>query len=97
LPILPPPAVLHRLPFVASKCEPWAVQEVPSWTVKGWPVRQDGFIATSSIAKQKPGTGNLEGFPRGGLICYLKTNDLKNHLKSWKFHPLSVLKILRCS
>ena len=35
LPILPPPAVLHRLPFVASKCEPWAVQEVPSWTVKG--------------------------------------------------------------
>ena len=22
LPILPPPAVLHRLPFVASKCEP---------------------------------------------------------------------------
>ena len=72
LPILPPPAVLHRLPFVASKCEPWAVQEVPSWTVKGWPVRQDGFIATSSIAKQKPGTGNLEGFPPWGIDLLLE-------------------------
>jgi hypothetical protein len=52
------------------------------------------FYSKSSIAKQKPGTGNLEGFPRGGLICYLKTNDLKNHLKSWKFHPLVFLKFL---
>ena len=61
------------------------------------PSGQDGFTAKSSIAKQKPGTGNWMVFPRGGLICYLKTNDLKSHLKSWKFHPLSVLKILRCS
>ena len=91
-PSSPPPAPVRRFKM-------WTVSSSggPLLDCEGLAWRRAGFLANPPYCEAGPGTGQLDGFPCGGLICYLKTNDLKNHLKSWKFHPLSVLKILRCS